>query len=134
MRYAALEVQSVMQIAELQGHRRSTTTASGPVSYLDVGGGRAAVFIYGLLANGLLWRHVISAVASEQRRCIAVDLPGHGHTPPAMEGGDVSLTGLAHRVLELIDQLGLTRFWWPMTPAAQSHKLSRRTRGTGFPR
>jgi len=91
-----------MQITTLQTHRRNATTASGPVSYLDVGHGRAAVFIHGLLANGLLWRHVISAVASEQRRCVAVDLPGHGHTPWADEGADVSLAGLARRVIELV--------------------------------
>jgi pimeloyl-ACP methyl ester carboxylesterase len=99
-----------MQVATLQTHHRSATTASGPVSYLDVGQGRAAVFIHGLLANSLLWRHVISTVASGQRRCVAVDLPGHGHTPPADEGADVSLAGLALRVLELVDHLGLDRF------------------------
>jgi pimeloyl-ACP methyl ester carboxylesterase len=48
-----------MQITTLQTHRRHASTASGPVSYLDVGHGRAAVFIHGLLANSLLWRHVI---------------------------------------------------------------------------
>lgn len=99
-----------MHIADVQGNRRVAVTASGPMSYLDVGHGRPAVFIHGLLANGLLWRHVISAVASEQRRCVAVDLPGHGHTPPAEKGADVSLAGLARRVLELIDHLGLDRF------------------------
>jgi pimeloyl-ACP methyl ester carboxylesterase len=40
----------------------------------------------------------------------AVDLAGHGHTPPEVEGADVSPTGLAHRVLELVDQRGLKRF------------------------
>ena len=99
-----------MQISTLQTHRRHATTASGPVSYLDVGHGRTAVFIHGLLANSLLWRHVISAVASEQRRCVVVDLPGHGHTPPADEEADVSLTGLARRVIELVDHLDLDRF------------------------
>jgi pimeloyl-ACP methyl ester carboxylesterase len=98
-----------MQLTTLETHRRHATTASGPVSYLDAGHGRAAVFIHGLLANSLLWRHVI-AVATEQRRCVAVDLPGHGHTPVAHEHADVSLTGLARRVLELIDHLGLDRF------------------------
>jgi pimeloyl-ACP methyl ester carboxylesterase len=32
-----------------------------------------------------------------------VDLPGHGHTPPADEHAGVSLTGLARRIIELID-------------------------------
>lgn len=101
---------SLEQIKTLETHRQHATTASGPVSYLDIGHGRAAVFIHGLLVNSLLWRHVICAVAGQQRRCIAIDLPGHGHTPVPDEHADVSLTGLARRVLELIDHLGLDRF------------------------
>jgi pimeloyl-ACP methyl ester carboxylesterase len=99
-----------MDIAALETHRRHATTASGPISYLDVGRGRPAVFIHGILVNSLLWRHVISEVAAEQRRCIAVDLPGHGHTPAAPAHADVSLTALARRVIELCDHLGLDRF------------------------
>jgi pimeloyl-ACP methyl ester carboxylesterase len=99
-----------MDIAELETHRRHVTTEAGAVSYLDVGRGRPALFIHGLAVNSLLWRHVISDVACDQRRCIAVDLPGHGHTPAAPPGADVSLTGLARRVIELCDHLGLQRF------------------------
>lgn len=99
-----------MDIAALEVQRRHATTASGAISYLDVGRGRPALFIHGLITNSLVWRHVISAVASEQRRCIAIDLPGHGHTPPATADTDVSLTGLARRVIELCDHLGLDRF------------------------
>lgn len=43
--------------------------------------------------NSYLWRHVVAALAP-QRRCIAVDLPGHGRTPAAV-GQNLSLTGLA---------------------------------------
>jgi pimeloyl-ACP methyl ester carboxylesterase len=39
-----------------------------------------------------------------------VDLPGHGQTPPADADADVSLTGLAQRVIELCDHLKLDRF------------------------
>jgi pimeloyl-ACP methyl ester carboxylesterase len=96
-----------MDIATLETHRHSACTASGPVSYLDVGHGRPAVFIHGIITNSLLWRHVISTVASPQRRCIALDLPGHGHTPAAAVDADVSLAGLAQRVIELCDHLNL---------------------------
>jgi pimeloyl-ACP methyl ester carboxylesterase len=99
-----------MDIAALETHRHQAITASGTVSYLDVGQGRPAVFIHGIIANSLLWRHVISRVASEHRRCIALDLPGHGHTPPADADADISLTGLAQRVIELCDHLGLDHF------------------------
>jgi pimeloyl-ACP methyl ester carboxylesterase len=100
-----------MDIAILEEHRRHAVTASGPISYLDVGeGSSVAVLVHGILTNSLLWRHVISALASDGRRVIAVDLPGHGRTPPASESDDVSLTSLARRVGELCDHLGLSRF------------------------
>jgi pimeloyl-ACP methyl ester carboxylesterase len=99
-----------VDVATLDRHRRFSTTASGPMSYLDVGAGRPALFIHGILTNSALWRHAIDAVASDGRRCIALDLPGHGHTPHAPEHADVSLTRLARRVVELCDQLGLDRF------------------------
>jgi pimeloyl-ACP methyl ester carboxylesterase len=100
----------IVDITELETHRRHATTESGAVSYLDVGRGRPALFIHGLVTNSLVWRHVISEVAGEKRRCIALDLPGHGHTPAAPEHADVSLTALARRVIELCDHLGLDRF------------------------
>lgn len=99
-----------MNLSALEEHRRYATTPSGEISYLDVGTGPPAVFIHGIVVNALLWRHVIAAVAGDQRRCIAVDLPGHGHTPPAPAHADVTLTGLARRVIDLCDQLGLDRF------------------------
>lgn len=99
----------LIENATLQTYYNDATTASGSISYLDVGHGRTAVFIHGLITNALLWRHVIDAVSSKQRRCIAVDLPGHGRTPPADKHADVSLTGLAQRVLELCDYLNLDR-------------------------
>lgn len=99
-----------MDIATLEYHRQFATTASGPVSYLDVGHGPAAVFVHGILTNSLLWRNVIPELSCQTRRCIALDLPGHGHTPAAPEQADVSLTGLAQRVIELCDHLGLERF------------------------
>jgi pimeloyl-ACP methyl ester carboxylesterase len=98
-----------MDVTELNTHRTQATTPSGAISYLDVGLGRPALFIHGILTNGLLWRHVISATASQHRRCIAIDLPGHGHTPAAPEGADVSLTALAQRLIELCDHLDLQR-------------------------
>lgn len=99
-----------MDIAELETHRRHANTESGPISFLDVGRGRPALFIHGIVTNNLLWRHVLSEVASDERRCIAVDLPGHGHSPAAPAQADVSLTGLARRITELCDHLRLDRF------------------------
>ncbi|MCV7094344.1 alpha/beta fold hydrolase [Mycobacterium kubicae] len=71
----------LIEIAALQANFKSAATASGRINYVDVGHGRTAVFVHGLITNSLLWRHVISDVAHDQRRCVAADLPGHGRTP-----------------------------------------------------
>jgi pimeloyl-ACP methyl ester carboxylesterase len=71
-----------MNVSELETHRRTVETASGPVSFLDVGEGPVTLFVHGVGTNALLWRHAISALAGE-RRCVAVDLPLHGQTPAA---------------------------------------------------
>ena len=42
-----------------------------------------------------------------ERRCVAFDLPLHGHTPAAA-GQDFTLPGLARFVADFCDALGLT--------------------------
>ncbi|HXA30815.1 MAG TPA: alpha/beta hydrolase [Acidimicrobiales bacterium] len=71
-----------MNVSELETHRRTIHTAMGPVSCLDVGEGPVTLFVHGVGTNALLWRRAIGALAGE-RRCVAVDLPLHGHTPAA---------------------------------------------------
>jgi len=91
----------------LDKHRSQVSTPSGPASYLDTGGpGRPALFVHGVGTSSYLWRHVIDQLGGE-RRCVAVDLPLHGHTPAAT-GQDFSLPGLARYVAGFCDALGLT--------------------------
>jgi pimeloyl-ACP methyl ester carboxylesterase len=91
----------------LDQHRSQVRTRSGPASYIDTGGpGRAALFVHGLGTSSYLWRHVIDELGG-QRRCVAVDLPLHGHTPAAA-GQDFSLPGLARFVADCCDALDLT--------------------------
>ncbi len=95
-----------MQLTELEAHRHTATTRSGEISYLDVGTGPVALFIHGVASNAYLWRHVIGALAA-QRRCIALDLPLHGHSPVTAEQ-DLSLAALAAGLDEFCEVLGLT--------------------------
>jgi pimeloyl-ACP methyl ester carboxylesterase len=88
----------------LETHRRTTATALGDISHLDVGDGPTAVFVHGVATNALLWRNVLPLVA-DVRRCVAIDLPLHGHTPAA-PGQDFTLPGLAAVVEALCDALG----------------------------
>jgi pimeloyl-ACP methyl ester carboxylesterase len=92
-----------MDIPTFTSHRRTLSTASGEVAYTEFGSGPAAVFVHGVVTSGALWRHVIEQV-SAGTRCIAVDLPGHGGTPPR---ADMSVTAMAGLVTDLCDGLGL---------------------------
>jgi pimeloyl-ACP methyl ester carboxylesterase len=90
----------------LDQHRREVRTRSGPASYVDTGGpGRPVLFVHGVGSSSYLWRHVIELLAGE-RRCVAVDLPLHGHTPAA-PSQDFTLPGLARFVADCCDALGL---------------------------
>lgn len=84
---------------EFAAHRHQT----GGVSYTDVGQGPVTVFVHGVFTNGRLWRNCVRML-SDHRRCISVDLPGHGHTRPM---GEASVWGLADAVGTVIEQLDL---------------------------
>jgi pimeloyl-ACP methyl ester carboxylesterase len=92
-------------LAEFDQYRHEVDTASGPASYVDVGSGPPAVFVHGVGTSSYLWRRVIDLV-SDQRRCIAIDLPVHGFTPAA-RGQDLRLGALARFVADVCTALGL---------------------------
>lgn len=86
-----------MDLRTWEDQRGRVSTASGDVSYVDVGEGPVALFVHGAGTNNLLWRKVMTELTGE-RRCVAPDLPGHGASPVTPEQ-DLSLNGLA-RLLE----------------------------------
>lgn len=92
-----------MDVATFTSHRRSLATDAGDIAYTEFGTGPAAVFVHGLGTNGALWRHVVGELG-DTTRCIAVDLPLHGGTPPR---DDMSVTGMAAVLGELCAGLGL---------------------------
>jgi pimeloyl-ACP methyl ester carboxylesterase len=94
-----------MQPMDLEAHRHTVSTEVGDLSYLDIGTGPVALFVHGVATNAYLWRNVIAGLTG-QRRCIAVDLPLHGHSPSAT---DLSLGGLASALAGLCDALQLGR-------------------------
>ena len=96
-----------MELQELDAHRHSVATGSGDISYVDVGTGPVALFVHGVGTNAFLWRHVISALAGPDRRCIAVDLPLHGQTA-LVPGQDLSVAGLASVLGDFCEALELT--------------------------
>jgi pimeloyl-ACP methyl ester carboxylesterase len=95
-----------MTLTHLEAMRHTAQTPSGPVSYLEIGAGRPVLFVHGVGVNALLWRHVMTALAGEAR-CLALDLPAHGHTPVAPDQ-DLSLPAVAEVVRQFCDALGLS--------------------------
>jgi len=102
-----------MQLTEFDAHRHSITTRSGEISYIDVGPARTgpvALFVHGIATNASLWRNVIGALSGprpDHRRCIAPDLPLHGHSPVTTDQ-DLSVAALAEGLEDFCDALGLT--------------------------
>jgi pimeloyl-ACP methyl ester carboxylesterase len=92
-----------MDVATFIANRHSLTTPSGEIAYTEFGTGPAAVFVHGLATNGVLWRNVIEELA-DTTRCVAIDLPAHGGTPPR---DDVSPSALAEVIEELCEGLNL---------------------------
>jgi pimeloyl-ACP methyl ester carboxylesterase len=73
------------------------------MAFADEGHGDVALFVHGVGTSSHLWRHVVADL-SDERRCIAIDLPLHGATPPR---ADYSLPSLAEAVEDLCTALGL---------------------------
>ncbi|HEY6500376.1 MAG TPA: alpha/beta hydrolase [Streptosporangiaceae bacterium] len=97
----------ISELERLDKHRSQVRTRSGPASYVDTGGpGRPVLFVHGVGTSSYLWRNVIAELDG-QRRCVALDLPLHGHTPAAPDQ-DFTLPGLARFVEDCCDALDLT--------------------------
>jgi pimeloyl-ACP methyl ester carboxylesterase len=86
---------------------RKITTPSGTISYVERGSGPVALFVHGVLLNGYVWRHQLAHLA-DLRRCIAVDLLGHGGTTTATTQ-NVSVTANARMLAEFLDALKIDR-------------------------
>ena len=95
------------QMELLDQHRHEIPTRSGPASYIDTGGpGRPVLLVHGVGSSSYLWRNVIAELSGE-RRCVAFDLPLHGHTAAA-PSQDFTLPGLARFIADGCDALELT--------------------------
>ena len=70
-----------MEARDFLALRKSVQTQYGTIAYVDQGAPAApvALFVHGVLLNSALWRHVIEDLKSD-RRCIAIDILGHGAT------------------------------------------------------
>jgi pimeloyl-ACP methyl ester carboxylesterase len=89
-----------------QAHLHQTEIDGTPVNYVDIGSGDRppVVFVHGLGGQWQNWLENIPRAAQE-RRVIAIDLPGFGLSP--MPRREVTIPGYGRTVNALCDHLGL---------------------------
>lgn len=86
--------------------RQFVDTQSGRISYVQTAEtGPVALFVHGVIVNSHLWRHQLAALA-DLRRCVAIDLMGHGHTTIDPQQ-PVSFEAQAEMLREFIDALNI---------------------------
>jgi pimeloyl-ACP methyl ester carboxylesterase len=88
------------------GEARTVTLSSGVIEYHERGAGRPVVFLHGIALHAGLWRGVVPPLA-ERFRCITPTLPLGSHRHPMRPDADLTPTGLADLVAELLDALEL---------------------------
>jgi pimeloyl-ACP methyl ester carboxylesterase len=79
-----------------------------PVNVIDRGEGDAVVFLHAFPLQAAMWDYQIEALEGSHR-CIAVDLPGFGQSPPPAAPDDASMQSWAALVAGVLDQLGVDR-------------------------
>jgi pimeloyl-ACP methyl ester carboxylesterase len=94
-----------MNAAEFAAARKTVTTPYGEIAYVERGSGPTALFVHGVILNGYLWHDVIDEL-EPQRRCIAMDLMGHGYSRVA-DDQDLSFAAQAAMLESFVDALGL---------------------------
>ena len=78
--------------------------SAGTVRYRDTGSGAPVVLIHGALVDGRLWDPVVERL---DRRCVVPDLPLGSHRVPMRRDADLTPTGLADAIAELLERLDL---------------------------
>lgn len=79
-------------------------THLGPLEYHDVGEGPTLVFLHLVLADSTHWDRMPPLLA-DRYRCILPTLPMGAHRLPAHADADLSASGLARAVADLLDHL-----------------------------
>ena len=75
---------------------------AGPIEVIDTGGpGPAVVLVHGLMMDGQVWREVTADLRADHR-VVAPTLPLGAHRTAMRPGADLSMTGLADLLAEVL--------------------------------
>lgn len=78
---------------------------AGPIDVIDTGGdGPVVVLVHGLLMNGEIWRDVTADLRTDHR-VVAPTLPLGAHRTPMRRGTDLSMSGQADLLAQLLARL-----------------------------
>jgi len=84
------------------------------ITYLETTSGssredaRPVVFVHGNSSSAKTWLPLMNGDFGQRFRCLALDLPGHGKSDPALDHADYSLPGYAAVLVGFAQELGVT--------------------------
>jgi pimeloyl-ACP methyl ester carboxylesterase len=89
---------------------RTVETPHGPVRVCDTGGpGTPLLLIHALLVDGDLYSELVPLLIAQGRRCLVPELPLGAHELPLNPDADLTPSGLAQLLVEVLDALGVER-------------------------
>ncbi|SAL13347.1 alpha/beta fold hydrolase [Caballeronia humi] len=86
--------------------RKAVDTSAGTVEYRESGTGRPVLYVHGIFTNSHIWDPVVEKLPDGLRH-IQPDFPFGAQHVPAREDADLSPTGLAAILLDVIEALDL---------------------------
>ena len=95
-----------MDGSRMAAEAREVRLDQGVVRFRDVGAGPVVLFVHGVMANGVLWRDVVTAL-SGRFRCVVPDLPLGGHSVAMRYEADLTPRGVARIVADMMEALDL---------------------------
>lgn len=83
------------------GAVRSVDAGGTTVVYQEEGSGPLALFVHGAGLDHTMWRHQLQALGG-RRRCVAIDVPGYGQSPPGQLDLAEVIGRLGHRRADVV--------------------------------
>ena len=77
-----------------------------PLNVVDRGEGDAVLFLHAFPLQAAMWDYQVDELEGSYR-CVAIDLPGFGQSPPPARPDSASMQGWAGLVAGALDQLGI---------------------------